>query len=134
MMLQDSPLWRFYDYLDADGGNPIRQWLLDAGPAVRAKYELIIRVLAAWPLEEWKPPWAKSLKGKPCKGLWELRYEHLKVQYRIIACIQGRDVFLLMGATERGNKFVPPGTCEISQRRRGIVVSDKNRHTPHQIN
>lgn len=59
-----------------------------------------------------------------CDGLMELRRQSGNVQYRPIGCYGPgqREVTLLVGATERGGRFVPPSACETAQERKARLI------------
>ena len=93
----------FYDYIDADGDgtNVIRSWLNGDGKPAKAHFTMMIpRLEASPPLGSkdsvWGEPHTKLMKDKVEKwhGFIELR-KLGKVQYRLIALMQDRSVFLI---------------------------------------
>lgn len=93
----------FYDYIDADGGgtNVIKSWLNGEGKPAKAHFIMMIPRLEASPPPGWKDsvwvePHTKLMKDKDEKwhGFIELR-KLGSVQYRLIARMQDRRVFLV---------------------------------------
>lgn len=98
----------FYDYIDAagDGTNVIRDWLNGDGKAAKAFFTNIIGQLEASPPSGfvdsvWGPPYTKLMKGE-WDGFIELRKTG-SIQYRLIAKIQGRSVFLVASGFHKGH-------------------------------
>jgi len=103
----------FYDYFDADGGgdNVIKSWLNGEGKPAKAYFTMLIPRLEASPPPSFKDSvWGgkhtKFMKNK--KGKWygfiELR-KLGKVQFRLIAQMQGRSVFLVACGIHKGHKY-----------------------------
>jgi hypothetical protein len=94
----------FYDYIDADGDgvNVIKNWLNGEGKPAKVRFIMIMHHLEAsqppgFQGSFWKPPYAKLLKNKKGEkwgGFIELRVTG-KVQYRLIAKLEKRSVFLI---------------------------------------
>jgi hypothetical protein len=123
--------WRFYDYVDATKKNLIWLWLNQEVPRlVKAKFNNNILYLQTSLPDEWRMPLVRRLTGE-CDGLWEIRTEFQKVQYRVILFREGRNVTLLAGATEKEGKFVPQSTCATAQKRRGEVGISDDRRCEH---
>lgn len=109
--------WTFRDYLTADGENLIFEWLRGLPKAARVKINTRIRYFER--LEVLERPQVGHLDGR-CDGLMELRiYGPDKVQYRPLCCFGpcDRDVTILVGAIEKGSKFVPSSACSVAQQR-----------------
>lgn len=126
-------LWTFRDYLTAEGENVISDWLNSLPKAVKVKINARIRYFER--LEELEPPQVRPLKGL-CAGLLELRiYGPDKVQYRPLCCLGpgDRDVTILMGAIEKGGKFVPLSACSTAQQRKS-EIAERRRTCEHQFN
>lgn len=132
MAVLPGTVWIFYDYLDRRGGNPVRGWLDSQPMAVRAKFDAVIRHLRVMDPGAWRRPTVDMLAGE-CSGLREIRVTRQRVQYRLIACVEGHMVILLAGAHERGGKLVPASTCRTAQERRGDALNDDLRRCHHQF-
>ncbi len=114
--------WTFRDYLTADGENPIFVWLSGLPKAAKVKINARIRYFER--LEMLERPQVGHLDGQ-CDGLMELCiYGPDKVQYRPLCCIgpDDRDVTILVGAIEKGSKFVPLSACATAQQRKQEIV------------
>jgi hypothetical protein len=123
------PEWKFRDYLDRDGDNPIRKWIDRLPKKASSKVDawiLILEGIAVWP-----PQYISALKG--CKGIYELRIVQNGVQYRPLGCLGPgkREFTILLGAVEKGH--LPPSFCEVAQSRRQTILSDRRRTCEHQF-
>lgn len=120
----------FRDYVNARGENEIRSWLDGIPSRARAKIQARITFLET--ARELQRPYIASLTGE-CDGLLEIRAEVGKVQYRPLACHGPgeQQVTLLLGATEKGGKFVPARACETALERRGIIETTDGRTCEH---
>ena len=100
----------FYDYIDADGGgtNVIRSWLNGDGKPAKAYFTMMIPRLEASPPpgskdSVWGEPHTKLMKDK-WHGFIELR-KLGSVQYRLIARMQDRSVFLVACGIHKEPKY-----------------------------
>jgi hypothetical protein len=119
--------WAFRCYLTERGTDVIDEWYSGQPEALQAKFDTRIRYLRQHPRSEWVRPYFDTL-GKKCAGLGEVRFEWNKVQYRPIGFASGELEFtLVFVAQERGRRFVPPTTCQISQNRKAEVLADRKR-------
>lgn len=107
--------WTFKDYLDVHGENDILAWFHDQPKNARARINLVIQrleVMEQLPVKLFKP-----IPGAG-RGLWEIRVRVESVQYRPL-CFRGpgrKEITILVGAREKGNKFDPlsaPSTAQI---------------------
>jgi hypothetical protein len=111
----------FKDYVSAGGENEIRTWLDVLPKAAKVKINALIRRLQVVPFLDM--PEVRMLRGE-CDGLLELRVTAEKVQYRPLCCYgPGRgEVTILVGAIEKGSKFVPLTACAIAQTRKARLA------------
>lgn len=74
---------------------------------------------------------SEDLHGE-CDGLLELRRESGNVQFRPICCYgpERGEVALLVGAVEKGGKFVPASACSTAQDRKARLT-EKGRTCDH---
>lgn len=121
--------WTFRDYLDKDGGNPIRDWIDVQPKKARAKIDAWILILSG--ISVWPPQYVSALKG--CKNIFELRIIQNGVQYRPLGCYGPgtREFTLLLGVVEKGH--LPPSFCKVTQQRWAIIRSDRSRTCEHQF-
>lgn len=99
----------FYDYFDADhtGLNMINEWLNGGGKPVKAHFNSVIRYLEASPPagfqdSVWCAPYTRPLQGK-WKDFIEIRQKVNKVQYRLIAKREGREILLVTWGFHKGS-------------------------------
>ncbi len=123
--------WSFRDYVNERGDNLIHAWLQTLSQKAKAKINVRIQYLEAVPVFD--PQYVSALSGYP--DLLELRVVFSGVQYRPIACYgpAQREVTLLFGATERGDRFDPPTACDIALRRRSEILADRRRTVEHDL-
>ena len=93
----------------------------------RATFDQRLRFLAYSPLQDWKPPYSRKLKGK-CDGLVEIRFKADNVQQRPLGFfgVSRMTFTLLFWATEKNDKFVSKDACIIANRRRVQVEKDES--------
>jgi len=106
--------YTFYDYIDAggDGVNVINHWLNGEGKPAKAYFNHMIAALEASPppgLQDsvWREPYVKQLVNKNHRnwgGFIEIRKTG-RVQYRLIAKILERRVFLIAHGIHKGRNF-----------------------------
>jgi hypothetical protein len=102
----------FYDYIDDSGTNVIAVWLNGDGYLAKAFFTNLIPQLESSPPHRfqgsiWKEPHTKPLKnkkGENWEGFIELRKTG-KIQYRLIAKIQDRKVFLVTCGVHKGQNY-----------------------------
>lgn len=129
-------LWTFFDFLKEDGANAITEWIESLPPHIRQKVAaaLAARLEAVQNLEnhEWPEGWFTDLSGY--SGIVEVKFKVKKVQYRPLGCYgPGRHQFtLLVGAIEKGDKFVPRSAPNTANDRRKIVQKDRSRIREHE--
>jgi hypothetical protein len=118
-------VWNFRDYVNSHGENEIHAWLNSLPKRAKARINALIRHLEAVKLFSTND--AKVLHGS-CDGLFELRIFVERVQYRPL-CSYGpnnRDITILFGAIEKGDKFVPATACSRAlDRKAEIFVKER---------
>ena len=126
----------FYDFVDARGRNAIDLWITAlgvAGPAVSAELDSLLPHLETVPTFG-KRPYCAPLSGTGCRGLYEIRLNVKRVQYRLI-CYQGPnhgEVTLLCGAVEKGGRFTSPrDPCAVGQDRIQQIECGDASHERH---
>lgn len=124
--------WTLYDYVDAQENNDFEAWSRSLQKPELAKLNRRLKAL-----EDNGPSLAPQMLAGPLKD-----YQHIyklkingKVAVRPLLCkgpISNETEFtLLKGAFEVGNKWQPPSAPGDAVDRRGIVVKDAKRRTPH---
>jgi hypothetical protein len=99
----------FYDYIDANGcgANIMNGWLNIGGKPAKAHFNSMIRHLETSPPAGfqdsfWCAPYTWPLHGD-WEGFIELRKKVNGVQYRLIAKVEGRIIFLITWGFHKGN-------------------------------
>jgi hypothetical protein len=73
---------------------------------------------------EWVSPDLRALKGKPLKGLYELRWRSDGIPHRIGGYIEPPNTFvMLMGFTHNAKKYDPPTTFDTLVKRRKQILN-----------
>lgn len=121
--------YTFYDYIDADGGgeNVIKSWLSGEGKDSKAHFTMIIPLLEAsppprWTDSVWGYPYTKVMKGG-WKGFIELRKDG-SVQYRLLAQMIGRSVFLVACGIHKEQNYRTDVSPQTALRRVAQMISD----------
>ena len=134
MQTTKLPEWTFLDYVDGNGNNRISGWLRLIPVEARVEFEALLGVLRGKTLLT--RPQTAYLKGKRFKGLYEFRFKSNKVQYRPLFCYgpdaKAREVTILVGATKKNNRFIPPSVCGTAMNRASeIWAEDRKRVVRH---
>lgn len=108
------------DFIDLRMVNVFKQWMEGLPKKARTDISAFIQYLQI--MERLERPYTAMLKGE-CKGLFELRIKVENIQYRPIACHgpKRRQITLLAGAIEVGDKFDPRNICELALRRKTLI-------------
>lgn len=133
-------VWTFYDFVTGSGRNAIREWVNGQAKGVSKPLKARLNALIA-ELELVDGPFDRQhgvgqLRGKPCKGLYEVILKVSKIQFRVLGCYGPRDqgeFTLLVGATERDGSFDPENACETAQQRRGLIATDRRYVSEHRF-
>lgn len=125
-----AKLWTFLDFVDGNGTNLIHDWINDLPKGAKAKMTTKIEYLEV--TETFVMPDTRILHGE-CDGLFEIRFQFRRVQYRPLACYGPgtREVTVLTGAIEKENRFEPPGACITALSRKDLIQSDRRYVCPH---
>src|SRR5579872_2106277 len=114
--------WEFFQYVSPMGRRVIDDWrkTLPVGPA-RADMDYFLKSLAK--KARWEFPDIDTLKGKPLKGLTELRWKSAGVPHRLFGYQIGNCQYLfLIGCTHGDkNKYDPRGAKETAAIRRDQI-------------
>lgn len=118
-----------YDYLDRDGGNPVKEWIAKQQVAEKAKLSQKLDLLRMYG-DELLP---NTLSATDEPGILKIRV-HGKVQLRPLLCrgpVQlGAEYTLLIGAIEKGSVLKPKGVLAVAVAHKQEVSQDpKNRRT-----
>lgn len=118
-------LFNIYDYVNPQGENEFKIWTEEQQKAQRAKLNQKIDMLEQHGDE--LPPNLLTDSGTP--GIKKLRIKG-NVQLRPLLCKGPVDVHseytLLMGAMEKGDKWVPKAAPDIANDRKQAVIADPN--------
>ena len=126
-------LWKWRDYLDHMGRNVIVKWFKRIPDGAVAKIETRMLMMRDLPREDWASSWVSPYKS--AERIFELRIEHKNVQYRPLWFFgpKQRQLTLLIGATEVGDKIKPRVAPETAQERRNELLLDPTRTINHEF-
>ena len=123
----------FYDYFDADGGgdNVIKSWLNGEGRPAKAYFTNMISLLEASPPPRaadsvWGEPYTKLMRDD-WHGFIELRKTG-GVQYRLLAQMRDRSVFLVACGVHKGRNYTTDVTPETALSRVTQMINDPARY------
>jgi len=111
--------WKFHQFVSPAGRKAIVDWRSgDLSPGnERADLDNFLKSMAK--LDKWEYPDIGPLKGKPNKGLTELRWRSGKVPHRLIGYQIGEHEYVfLIGCTHNAKKYNPPSALETARKRR----------------
>jgi hypothetical protein len=98
----------FYDYIDINGVNVIKDWIYGLEPGAKAKLKARLNALEQLNRTEWSMPTTEVLKGDK-DGLIAVRAKYNRIQYRLLGYdgpYRGEFTLLACG-TEKNNKYIP---------------------------
>lgn len=133
--MSQCKLWWLRDYANASGNREVRRHYDRASDEVKAEFDVHWEMLQARPRSEWGRPAAAKLRPEVKNGyrdFFEFRFSAEKVQQRPIGYFGPGDAHftLLIWATEKGNKFVPPDTIKTCNVRRSAVAENAHYAAP----
>jgi hypothetical protein len=112
-------LWRFADYCSPAGNNLIQEWYEDLPEEAQAEFDVTLKALSI--AEDWRG--RKEFKHLGRKGLGEIRFSSLGVQYRPAGCFEGQKRFAIyIGCFKKGNVYNPPDAFELALKNRARVL------------
>jgi hypothetical protein len=114
------PQWTINSVVDVRSGATqktiVAQWFDSQTPSVQAAFLTRMKFLQALPYDGWDRPYVGQLRGKPCKGLYEIVITVGNVQHRPIGYFSAIMEFTIVAfATERDGQLVPRTVCETSK-------------------
>ena len=120
-------VWKFFDYVEIGGRNPIREWLDGLPEGDCEKIDIRLRHMAV--MASWSEKWVSKYRGTD--EIYELRISGNRVQYRPLGTYYGsRRFIILAGAIEKGK--IPKSDVATSQRRLSNLRRNSDHAQPHQ--
>ncbi len=122
-------VWRFVDFLSAQGRNPFYDWLSALPKDAQAAIDQRIATMAS--MARWPEKWVSDYTG--ADGLIEFRISWNRVQYRPLGTYaKGHTFVLLCGAIEQNWK-IPRRHINTALRRRAELLVEPDRVEPHRF-
>ena len=103
--------YTFYDYIDENGNNVIKNWLNGEAKDAKAHFNQVIPHLEATP-PPWSTKYVKRMKYD-WKGFIELRKTG-SLQYRLLGQMRNRDVYLVAFGFHKGKYYTTGVAPEIA--------------------
>jgi hypothetical protein len=117
----------FYDFVEEQGENTVYKWLQEIPTGAKEKFDSRMGHLEATPRGQWRRPLVDTVTDRACDGLFEIRVQLKRRQYRILGAHNGREPNLLHCFVKPG-AAVPQADCQRAHRNRELVVADPARH------
>ncbi len=133
--LPQSVLWRFYDWVDGDGSNPIEKWLAGESDEVRMFFNSTLKVAMKTRNHlEW-PRFRHKMKGKlGAEGVSEFGFKARGRQYRLLVKFDGElQTVILCGCFHKGDKWTPTDALETTFKRVRALEQGKARRRERTI-
>jgi len=122
--------WTFNDYITGSDRNVITDWINSqpAGTSQRLKSALNTLLMLLEGQQVLERPSVGQLRGKQCRGLFELVLFVDNIQFRPIGCYgpTAREFTLLAGAIEKGRKLIPVDICDTANRRKADIAQRRH--------
>ena len=119
--------WAWKSYITSRGKSLVQEFYEKFDEFAWLEFKATLEYLDGQPPVNWVRPYVGTLR-KECSGLFEIRFDVGNVEYRPIGYYSGEMEFtILYFAIEKGNKFVPPTTCKIAQKRRKNIEEGKDK-------
>ncbi len=124
---------QFYDYIDMNGVNIVKDWLDLLDPKTKAKVNARLGTLEQLDRTEWKMPWTEVLTGDK-DGLIAVRIKYNRIQYRLLGYDgpERGEFTLLTHCKESNGRYIPLyiGT-KTFERRTAVEANRFARRTRH---
>jgi hypothetical protein len=122
-----SGIWKFYDWVDGDGSNPIERWLAEQSDEVQMTFNSVLKEARKrrncfdWTIYRHK------MIGKPgAEGVHELGFKVDGKQYRLLVKFDGvLQTVLLCGCYHKMNQWAPRDAPETATRRARALKDGK---------
>lgn len=119
--------WKLKSYTLPDGKTTIvNKWFKEQSASVKAAFLNRMNALVKLSENGWDRPDVGQLRGKECKGLFEIVIFADNVQHRPIGYFSGKCEFtFVVFAVEKGGKLTPPNICKTAKERIKIIEDKK---------
>ncbi|MGC9157534.1 MAG: type II toxin-antitoxin system RelE/ParE family toxin [Terracidiphilus sp.] len=122
-----SGFWRFYDWVDGDGSNPIEKWLAAESDEVQMTFNSVLKE-AGKRLNhlEWTCFRHKMNKELGAAGVNELGFNAQGRQYRLFVKFDGElQTVILCGCFHKGDKWTPTDALKTTVKRARALAQGK---------
>jgi hypothetical protein len=121
-------MWKTRSFIQSNGKTLISEWYAAQSEEVQEAFLGRMKFLRGLPSNGWKRPYVGQLRHGSCKGLFEIVISVSGVEHRPVGFFSGEMEFTFLAfATERDGKFDPIMTCNVAQKRKDIILNDKER-------
>lgn len=127
--------WRFYDWVDSGGSNPIEKWLADQSDEVQMMFNSVLKeARKRRNYFEWTCFRHKMDKELGAEGVNELGFKAQGRQYRLLVKFDGElQTVILCGCFHKGDKWTPTDALETTVKRAKALSQGKARRRERTI-
>jgi len=122
-----SGFWKFYDWVDGDGSNPIEKWLAGESDEVRMYFNSVLKeAKKRRNYLEWAC-YRHKMKGKSgAERVHELGFKAQGRQYRLLTKFDGiQQAVILCGCYHKMDRWTPRDAPETAARRARALAEGK---------
>lgn len=114
-----SGIWRFYDWVDGDGSNPIEKWLAGESEEVQMTFNSTLKEARKRRNHlEWTCFRHRMDKQLGAEGVDELGFKAQGRQYRLLVKFDGKlQTVILCGCFHKGERYTPTDALETTLKR-----------------
>ena len=121
-------MWKLRSFVLPNGKSLVSEWYAAQSEEVQEAFLARMKFLFGLSGNGWGRPYVGQLRWASCKGLFEIVISVNGVEHRPIGYFSGKMEFTFLGfATERDGKFDPLTVCDVAQKRKDIIHSNKER-------
>jgi hypothetical protein len=127
ILSSQSGFWKFYDWVDSNGSNPIEKWLAEQSDEVRMTFNSVLKeARKRRNYRDW-PSFRHKMKGKPGdEGVNELGFKTEGKQYRLLVKFDGElQTVILCGCFHKGGQWTPANALETTVKRARALAQGK---------
>ena len=119
-----QPIWSFVELETVGGRGVISQWVEDIDVEAEEEFHGILRNLEVTPRLLWVRPVYDVFDPE----IGEIRFKANKVQHRVFGffLMEMKQYVMLVGATKKGNNYLPRDAVATARRRKRLVDSDRS--------
>ena len=131
---QSPSTWRYWDFVSANGSNPIQTWYDDLPEDIQDIFDTMLKNNQKTERPDQWIGFRKKLHGGDLKrlGVWQLELKgEDRRAHRLLGVFDGpKTAVFLIGYYHKGDNYTPPGALETAAKRARFLA--QNRATRHE--